>query len=244
MPLLTSSERSGQLFERVFRHLKVERKAGEAGEGPPVPRALTIAISREAGANGHLVARAVAERLHWPVYDRELLKKVAEDMGLRPALLETVDEKKTPWLQEFLETFVSAPAVSERSYARYLLETLASLVDKGECVILGRGAAQLLPEASTLRVRLVGRLEDRVEVIRQRHQCTREAALSWVEQTDRDRARFVQGIFGKDPAALQDYDLVISSSRFSVAESADLIVEALRRLQARVGMKLSQATAR
>jgi len=234
-----SSNRSRAVMERAFQYLESQRQAG-SGKQPAAAPGLTIAMSREAGANGHLVARAVAGRLGWPVYDRELLQRIAQDMGLRPSLLESVDEKKTPWLQELLETFISAPSVNERSYARYLLETLVSLAAKGECVILGRGAAQLLPEPTTLRVRLVGRLDDRIEAIRERLHCTREAALAWIKKTDEERARFVQGVFGLDPAALDSYDLVVSSSRFSVAEAAELIVEAARRLQARVPAKKSE----
>ena len=44
----------------------------------------SIAISRDSGANGHLIARAVGARLDWPVYDKELVSRIAGEMGLRP----------------------------------------------------------------------------------------------------------------------------------------------------------------
>jgi cytidylate kinase len=195
--------------------------------------AYTIALSREAGANGSLVARAVGKRLGWLVYDRELVQHIAADLGVRASLVESVDEKHRNWPQEWLESFSSAPAVSESAYARNLLETLLSLGAHGECVIVGRGAAQVLPTATALRVRLVGPVEDRIKAVCQRFGVPHEEAKRWVERTDGERARFVKDHFQKDSTDPRGYDLVLNSSRFSVPECADLIIEALHRLQAR-----------
>ncbi|MGE5388460.1 MAG: hypothetical protein ACM3NE_06195, partial [Hyphomicrobiales bacterium] len=38
---------------------------------PETPPSFTIALSREAGSGGTLVAREIGRRLNWPVYDRE-----------------------------------------------------------------------------------------------------------------------------------------------------------------------------
>jgi cytidylate kinase len=108
---------------------------------------------------------------------------------------------------------------------------LLSLAAHGECVIVGRGAAQVLPAETTLRVRLVAPEEKRVEAIEQRFGISNEEAARWVEKTDAERIRFVRDHFHKDPADPRNYDLVLNSLRFSVDECADLILEALHRLQ-------------
>jgi hypothetical protein len=41
----------------------------------------TIALSREAGTYGAAMAREVGNRLGWPVYDSELLGRIAEDLA-------------------------------------------------------------------------------------------------------------------------------------------------------------------
>jgi hypothetical protein len=224
-----------EAMERARRHWQAQRKAEAAAGVPPVPSppAFTIALSREAGANGPLVARAVGERLGWAVYDRELVQHVAADLGVRASLLESVDEKRRSWLLECLEAFAPAPAVGEGAYVRHLVETLLSLGAHGQCVIVGRGAAQVLPAAATLRVRLVGPVEDRVQAVCQKFGIAPEEATRWVESTDGERVRFVKDHFHKDPTDPRHYDLVLNSSRFSVPECADVIIEALRRLQAR-----------
>jgi cytidylate kinase len=163
-----------------------------------------------------------------------LLQRVAQEMKLRTSLLQSMDEKGKHWLTECLEAFSSAPSASTDAYVRHLLETLLSLAAHGECVLVGRGAAQVLPAASTLRVRLVAPLEDRVEVIRQRFGFSRQEAARWVQATDVDRVRFVKDHFHKDSTAACDYDLLLNTARFSVEQCAEIILEALRRLQAQI----------
>jgi cytidylate kinase len=237
----STSQRLAEAMARTRQQWQARHKAeGAVGpETPPVvsPPAFTIALSREAGANGAEIARVIGERLGWAVYDRELLQEVAGAMGLRAGLLESVDERRQSWVQECLEAFGAAPTVSAGGYVRHLLETLLSLAAHGECVIVGRGAAQVLPAATTLRVRIVGRLEDRIEVIRQRLGIAPKEAARWVEKTDAERVRFVKDHFHKDPTDPRQYDLVLNGSRFSVTACAELVIEALRQLRVQAPSK-------
>ncbi len=230
MDLNHPSERMVEGMAQTFLHLEKKSPAAKPAEAQP----FTIALSRDCGANGHLIARALGARLNWPVYDQELLRRIADDMGLRARMLESLDEKRTSWLQESLAGFVtSSPAVDSAAYIHHLVETLLSLAAHGECVILGRGAAQLLPAATTLRVRLVGPLKHRIATIQKRLGVKREEAARRVAQTDHDRTQFVVVNFHNDPADPCNYDLVLNSARLGVEASAEVIVEALLRVQAR-----------
>jgi cytidylate kinase len=204
---------------------------------PPVQKLtaqpFTIAISRDSGARGHLIARNLGFRLNWPVYDQELLRKVADDMGLRAHMLESLDEKQANWLAESLAGFTTAtPTADSGAYVHHLVETLFSLAATGECIILGRGAAQVLPAKTTLRVRLVGPRNDRIEIIQNRLGVEWAEAARRIAQTDHDRIQFVVHNFSKDPADSCNYDLVLNSARLGVATCADVIVETLLRVQA------------
>ncbi len=230
MDTKSTSERLVETMTQIFLHPEKPRLAARPGETQP----FTIAISRDCGANGHLIARAVGARLNWPVYDQELLRRVADDMGLRARMLESLDEKRTNWLQESLAGFItSAPTVDSSAYVHHLVETLFSLAAHGECVILGRGAAQVLPAMTTLRVRLVGPLKDRIATIQKRLGVRREEAARRIAQTDHDRTQFVVSHFDKDPADPCNYDLVLNSARLGVEACAELIVEAQLHMQVR-----------
>jgi cytidylate kinase len=56
-----------------------------------------------------------------------------------------------------------------------------------------------------------------------------------VEKTVQDRHEFVRKHFGKDVADPHLYDLVINTSRLTVPESAELIIQALHRRESHLG---------
>lgn len=210
----------------------VQAAAREKGQAAAAP-GFTIALSREVGARGTSVGRALGARLGWAVYDNEILERIAQEMKVRPGDLQRVDERHASLLNEFIESFGSGPSVSEGAYVRHLSATLRALGARGECVIVGRGATHFLPPQTTLRVRLTATLDDRLATMSRELGVPRDQAARHVETTDRERVRFIKDYFHKDPTDPQNYDLVLNASRFSVEECAELIVEALRRLQAR-----------
>jgi cytidylate kinase len=194
---------------------------------------LTIAISREAGANGCEVAHAIGARLGWPVYDRELVQMLADHMGVHAGIIEELDERRASWLRECVEAFADVHRVSHTAYVRHLVPALLTLAAHGQCVLVGRGAPHLLPRASTLRIRLVGKREDRIAVIQKRRGLSRDDAARWIDREDRERAGFVKDHFHTAVDDPRHYDLIINSSHFSIDECAAIAIEALHQLQAR-----------
>ena len=239
MTLTTTPERLGEGLLRAQLHWQTRQQAEAGDKRAATPSAFTIAISREAGAKGGAVAANLGERLGWPVYDRALLRHIAEELGLSERLLETVDEKRVNWLMTYLQAFASNHAVSPGAYSYGLSKVVLSLAAHGECVIVGRGAAQFLPPDKTLRVRLVAPLDDRIAMMQKRTGLQKEQAARRVESIDLDRTNFVREHFHQDPADPTLYDVILNTSRFTVEECAEIIEQALRRLQApkRVGTR-------
>ena len=217
----------------AYRHWeKRPAGAGATLDSKSAPsRALTVAISREAGTHGTDVSEEVGPRLNWQVYDHQLLEVVAKDMGVRAKLLESVDEKHMSWLLEMMERACAVPVVSEPAYVYHLARILLALSAHGECVILGRGAAQILHAPTTLRVRLIAPVQDRIAVVCREHGKSPDEAKRFVYTADREHISFVRNHFQKDPAEPHQYDLILNAARFSVAECAELIVQAVNHLQ-------------
>lgn len=162
---LSHDSTSSQPVEKAYRHWEARCQATTAQQNvqPRTSHAFTITLSREAGTQGTLVAKEVGRLLGWHVYDHELLEQIAQAMGLRTALLESVDKRQQSWLRESIEASLASlvtggvsPWASEAAYVHELIETVHALGVHGECVIVGRAAAFILPAATTLRVRLVG----------------------------------------------------------------------------------------
>jgi cytidylate kinase len=233
------SEQMTEVLARAHQHWQERHREGLPPEAT-VPTAYTIAISRETGTYGAAIAREVANRLGWPVYDRELLQRIADDMGVRRTLLESVDERQEGWLRESLARLFSVPEVTEANYFRHLVEMLLSLATHGECVIVGRGATVILPLATTLRVRLVAPLEHRIQAVQREHSNSRKEATLRIENTDWERNRFITSHFPINPTDAANYDLVLNTARFSMGECADFIVAALSHLRTHARSGLPQ----
>jgi cytidylate kinase len=230
-----------QLVDRAGRHWEARRHAAAAQRdaAAPAPPHFTVALSRELGTNGTAVAHEVGRLLGWHVYDNELLERIAQDMGLRNNLLNSVDERHQTWLGKIADAVLAAPVlpvwgspVTEGSFVYHLIKTVLALGVHGESVIVGRGAAFILPAETTLRVRLVGSVRERVAVLSRRLSISEHEAAKQARAIDRERNDFVQDHFRKDPADPRNYDLVLNAPRLSVRQNAELVVEVLHRLQA------------
>jgi cytidylate kinase len=228
-----SSDHISEALVRAGQHWEERRAARRAGR---LVHSLepTIAINRQAGARGSTIAQIVGQRLGWPVYDHELLQQIASQMQVRVSLLETVDERIMPWLEERIETFLSGPTVNDASYFRHLVQTILSLGEHGQAVIVGRGASFMLSSRTTLRVRLVAELEDRIAAMIGQRGLSLDQATRYVRDTDRERARFVKEHFHVDVADPLHYDLVLNASRLSTSGCAAIIVAALGDLRERL----------
>jgi len=216
---------------RAAHHRQTDPSHATSTRPPLTPPACTIAISREAGALGSSIGQEVAQRLRWKLYDQELLARIGQEMGLRTSLLESVDEQGTNWVRDVLEGFRFSPGVFDVSYVRHLIQVVGSLAQHGECVIVGRGAPHILPAESTLRVRLVAPRPFRIDVIQRTRGLSAAEAARWVDTTDRDRLTFVKQHFLKDVDDPGQYDLMLNVSRFTIAQCAGLIIDALRHLE-------------
>lgn len=178
----------------------------------------TVALSREAGTPEQEIAAEVGERLGWPVYDRELPALIAEELHLPLHVVTDLDERRQSWLLECIESFGTRAELSESRYFRHLISVIRSLGSRGRCVIVGRGAAFILPSQSTLRVRLVGGCSSF---------SVRGTRNSRLETINRERSRFLRDHFHVDPTQPDHYDLVLNTSQWTISECADVILRAL-----------------
>lgn len=225
--MTTYATSRGVALERAYQHWRERGALLKL----PIPKStappLTIAFSRELGAGGSAIAHAIAERIGWPLYDRELVDQISEDTGIRSQLLERLDEKCPSWLAECLDGFSEERNISGAGYAIRLRKILLALYYHGNCVILGRGAAQVLPPEKTLRIRLVAPKSMRIERM-SKILGSQDDAVRIVTESDRDRESFVKRYFFKDPASPESYDLTLDTSRFTREGCVSVIASAIK----------------
>ena len=210
---------------------ETEKKAGKPKTTRPP---CAIAISREPGADGSAVAREIGQRLGCPVYDREIVEKVAEELRKPASELRKLDERPTFWIEDWVSGLGQENAVSADTYVRHLVAAVRGIAEVGRCVIVGRGAPRILRHDRTLCVRLIGDRDKRIANLRADRQWSVAEATERVDRIEEERIEFIKRNFGIDPRDPHLYDLVLNTSRLSVAGCAELVTQAFLRFEALV----------
>jgi hypothetical protein len=200
---------------------------GDAAEDTPgLPAGLSIAISREAGARGSTIARHAATKLAWQVYPQDLLEYVTQDTAARAEILDDLPTGAVDWVDEQIARLLRVDGVSRNPSVLELARVVLFLGAGGNAVVVGRGAGCVLPAASTLNVRIVAPLADRIAYMAQWLRLTEDEAADHVRRLDQRRADFVGTHFHRDPADVHQYYLVLNSSLLGEERCAELIVQA------------------
>jgi len=205
---------------------------GAAPRQPFTPEAISIAVSREAGSRGGTIALRAAKKLGWHVYHQELLEYLAQEGASRQDPVGSLSEEAAQWANERLETLLRQQSLSQHPSIRELARIVLALGAQGEAVILGRGSGFVLPPETTLHVRVVAPLADRVAYMSQWMRLTMEQAAKQVEMRDQRRAEFILTYFHRQPSEIHYYDLILNSFLLGEETCADLIAEAARAKQA------------
>jgi cytidylate kinase len=212
-----------------------------------------ITLSRQFGAGGAAIGRALADRFGAAYLDREILAIVAERSGIPEAEAEGYDERLPGLWQRLASALAtSAPEVAVPSVPLEGLPT-AAMGDRlaaltrvvieeaaadGNAVILGRGGGFILAgRPGVLRVQLHASFEARLRYIASRVEelppDTRpdEASLRDVcRSIDEARARYLKRHFDVDWMDARHYDLALDTGRLGLSRSVELIEAAARHL--------------
>lgn len=186
-----------------------------------------IVINRDPGSGGRLVAQKLAKKLKWTLLDESLMDRLAEELGIPVDEFKNIDERGRSWLQDSFHSIFNKNYVSDVRYVNHLKKILAHAANKGDLVIVGRGANHILPPEKCLNVRITASFKTRVDnTFKYEDKKTREEAALWVSKVEKDRRSFIRQYFGVNPHNPWYYDLVISTDHLTLDQAVDLIVQA------------------
>jgi cytidylate kinase len=201
-----------------------------------VPNTKCIAISRQQGSGGSYIGRAVAERLGFRYFDREMLRAVAE--YLKEHEHDPQDEQRADSWLDRLGTFFSIGTI-ETGYVppspTVLYEgelvgienrLIREIVDDHVAVIVGRGAAQMLRgRPGVLTVFVHAPEQWRVDRVQQIYKTADRAQASrMVRESDHERNRFIRRMAEAEWTDPRCYDVAINSMTLGFDTATDLIV--------------------
>lgn len=188
------------------------------------PAGLTVAVSREAGARGGSVARRVGRKLGWQVFDQDQLEYLAQS----DRALDDLDESAREWVTLRLDQLLRLRAIADEPEVVGLARAILALGTSGEVVVVGRGAGYVLPPATTLHVRVVAPLADRVAYMAQWLRLSDDEAAEAVRLRDARRSEFLAKHFHQRPDDVSPYDMVLNGGRLGEDVCAEMIAHAVK----------------
>jgi len=179
-----------------------------------------IAMTREMGSGGRVVAQRVAEQLGLTSILHEL---VEHDLAERTHVSESIIRH----LFEGGATLSERWQIGSKRLAKYTAEEILALAQKGNVLIRGWGACVLLRDVPHVaRVRVCAPMEVRERNVMARQSVKDKAAARHeIERNDAVHKRALKEAFGTDREDAQLYDMVLSTERLSIETCTKLVCD-------------------
>lgn len=195
---------------------------------------MIITIGRQFGSGGHEVGRKLAKELGIKIYDKELLKLVAEESGICEKVLENYDEKPTSSLlySIVMDVYPSmnyvGTTLNQQIYqAQY--DTIRKLGERESCVIVGRGADYILRDCKDLTsVFIHADLAFRARRVAEFEHISESKAKDMVVKADKKRASFYNFQTEKKWGAVDSYNLAVDTSHLGIDGAVKLIEQYIK----------------
>jgi len=175
-----------------------------------------VTVSRELAALGDETAKEIAKFLDYRLIDKDTLEQQIQSYGIKAKKFKKYDERKP--------SFFAALSPDRDEYLHYLRRAILDEVEKGNCVIVGRGANLILNNVPALISTFISaRSEVRVERVKSHFRCDERRAWQIIERSDRDRIGFHRYFFDIDWKSPGNYHLSFNTGNFSPGDCAEVV---------------------
>ncbi len=188
-----------------------------------------ITIGRQFGSGGHEVGRRLAAELGIKLYDKELLKMMAQESNICEQVLEDYDEKNTGSLlySIMMDVYPSMNYVGnslQRQIYQAQYDTIRKLGNKGGCVIVGRGADYILRENPHLTSVFIHASDEfRIGRIVEYEHVSNDKARDMIVKADKKRASYYNFQTEKKWGNVSSYNLSLDTSDIGIDGCVNVI---------------------
>ena len=183
-----------------------------------------ITISSQPGSGGRVIARGLADRLLIDLFDRDIVKDIAESAHISRAVIETMEKDRLSGIKDFISSLVNDRYLWPGVYLDHLMKVVAAIASHGNAVIVGRGANYLIPLEDRVSLRVIAPFDTRVKNVAKTYGVTPGEAKRRVIHRENRRAAFIRQSFNADVANPDNYDLVINTSRGDIDAAVGAVV--------------------
>lgn len=189
---------------------------------------IIVTISREYGSYGREIGRQLAKQLHIAYYDKEVLEQVAQKLNVSQAFFTDHNLNEAGLYSLSGKMQYGIKFLTELSLSTKVFDTakeiMKDLAQKESMVLVGRCANVILKdEPNLISVYCYGDLEDRVKRVIEEYNVPADRARKEVLDTDRRRARFYEYYTHRKWGDVDDYDVLINTSKKTPQEAIEFL---------------------
>jgi cytidylate kinase len=189
-----------------------------------------ITISRQYGSGGREIGERVATQLGYVYYDRELIKRAAQEGSFDEKLIREDGEGvlgRFSSLLTYANTVVGKDEDTLPLPDRMFLaqsRIIRQIAEEGPCVIIGHSADYFLADCpDLLNVFIHSDWDARVARVMRRNDLSEHDAIARIRKIERQRAVFYEQHTGQKWGMAENHHLSLSSSHFGIDGAVALI---------------------
>lgn len=182
-----------------------------------------ITISREFGSGGKEIGKRLADELGYPYYDSEIITLLAKETGMTEKYLENISEKGIyPYAFQFAKSFVTYSQMQINQTEILVAQTkiLKQIAEKGNAIIVGRGADVILKEYNPMSIFVYASLDSKINRCREKVEQDRDLSDKELEkkikEIDKNRRKFYSLISNNEWGRKENYSLCINTSNIDI----------------------------
>ena len=196
-----------------------------------------ITISRQFGAGGWTLAERLQARLGYGCINEDMIKEAASQLNVSAGQVTYFEKDGASKLMRLIDKMVSASFidrhlsdrygyVNEKNYVEVIKNIIIEIYEKGDMIVIGRGAQFILKDhPDAYHILLVRKLASRIDFMMEKYKLTLSEAEKSIKQRDQIRDRFL-GFFA-DKCEVDNpinYDMVLNMDRMDLAKAEELII--------------------
>ncbi|MBW1778524.1 MAG: cytidylate kinase-like family protein [Deltaproteobacteria bacterium] len=211
----------------ILEQLEKWEKSKEVQADGKVRPMSVVTVSSLPGSGGKVVARRIAEKMGFDLFEREIIQRIARSADISTAVVDTLEKHRLSGIEDFISSLVNKQYLWPGVYLDHLMRVIGVIGKHGNAVIVGRGANFILPPEERLAVRVVAPLETRVENISRDYEVPPEDARRRAINRESKRQAFIRKSFNADVADPLNYDLVLNMEHLSMEEAMEAVTAVL-----------------
>jgi cytidylate kinase len=196
----------------------------DADRNRDASRITVVTVSSEPGSGGQVIARGIAEKMGYDLFQRDIIREIAERADIGASVIESLEKERLSGIEDFIATLVSRRYLWPEKYLEQLMKVISVIGKHGRAVIAGRGANFILPPNERLSIRVVAPMDLRVQNISRLLKISEDEARKRVIMKEAKRKAFIRKSFNAEIADPINYDLTFNTEfiRYEAAEAAVL----------------------